>query len=304
MFTSLPLLLASLAAAPATAPAPVYSRSFNEILLTQVLLDRAGHSPGVLDGTQGSNTRRAVAAFERTNGLPVDGRIDRELMAKLQVAPDVAIFQEYTIQIEDIDELIKLPEGMAEQSKLEHLGFETALEALAEKFHMSQGLLQRLNEGADFTSPGTVLKVVAPVARALPGKVAKIEVDKMRAELRAFDSDGKLLASYPATVGSGDFPSPTGEMKVRAIAQTPTYYFNPEGRSWGPDERLTIAAGPNNPVGSTWIDLSKEGYGIHGTPEPRLVGKTGSHGCVRLTNWDAEQLSRAVSAGTNVVFIS
>ena len=187
---------------------------------------------------------------------------------------------------------------------MEHLGFETALEALAEKFHMSQGLLQRLNAGTDFVTPGTVLKVVMPSGRDLPAKVTKIEVDKNKAELRAFDDQGKLIASYPATVGSGDFPSPNGEMEVRAIAATPTYYFNPEGRTWGPDERLTIAAGPNNPVGSTWIDLSKDGYGIHGTPEPQLIGKTSSHGCVRLTNWDAEQLSRAVSAGTKVVFIS
>jgi lipoprotein-anchoring transpeptidase ErfK/SrfK len=138
----------------------------------------------------------------------------------------------------------------------------------------------------------------------LPAKVAKIEVDKVGAELRAFDASGKLLASYPATVGSADFPSPNGEMEVRAVAATPTYYFNPEGRSWGPDERLTIAAGPNNPVGSTWIDLSRPGYGIHGTPQPELIGKTSSHGCVRLTNWDAEQLSRAVTTGTSVVFVS
>lgn len=301
MLISLSLLLAALAVSPTDASPATYPA---QPLTTQVLLARAGHSPGVLDGTLGSNTSRAIAAFERANGLPVDGRIDVEMLAQLQLVQDVEIFQEYAIKAEDIDKLVEVPEGMTEQAKLDHLGFETGLEALAEKFHMSQGLMQRLNGEADFAAPGTVLKVIVPVARALPAKVARIEVDKKGSELRAFDADGKLMASYPATVGSDDFPSPTGEMEVRAIAATPTYYFNPAGKSWGPDERLTIAAGPNNPVGSTWIDLSEEGYGIHGTPEPQLIGKTGSHGCVRLTNWDAEQLSRAVSAGTKVVFVS
>jgi lipoprotein-anchoring transpeptidase ErfK/SrfK len=258
----------------------------------------------VLDGTQGTNTRRAIAAFERANDFPVDGIADPQMLEGLKVPPRAELFQDYTVTAADVDRLAAVPQGMAEQSKLSHLGFETALEALAEKFHMSQGLMERLNPGADFASAGTALKVVAPNARDLPAKVAKIEVDKLASELRAFDAGGKLLASYPATVGSADFPSPTGEMEVRAVAATPTYYFNPEGRSWGPDERLTIAAGPNNPVGSTWIDLSRPGYGIHGTPKPELIGKTSSHGCVRLTNWDAEQLSRAVTTGTSVVFVS
>jgi lipoprotein-anchoring transpeptidase ErfK/SrfK len=132
---------------------------------------------------------------------------------------------------------------------------------------------------------------------------SEIEVDKAASALRAFTADGTLVATYPATIGSNTFPSPSGEMEVRAVAPAPTYHFDPEGRSWGPDEKLTIAAGPNNPVGGTWIDLTKEGYGIHGTPEPRLIGKTSSHGCVRLTNWDAEELAKAVSPGTKVEFV-
>ncbi|MGZ9103482.1 MAG: L,D-transpeptidase family protein, partial [Rhodoplanes sp.] len=247
---SLLLLLATIAVDP-LAPSP--ASPANQILVTQVLLDRAGHSPGVIDGALGGNTSRAVAAFERVNGLPVDGRIDPELFSRLRAAHNGVILQEYAIKADDIDRLVDVPQGMAEQSKIEHLGFETALEALSEKFHMSQGLMQRLNPGADFGAPGTVLWVVMPVARDLPAKVARIEIDKDSSELRAFAADGKILASYPATVGSSDFPSPTGEMEVRAVAATPTYYFNPEGRTWGPDERLTIAAGPNNPVGSTWI---------------------------------------------------
>ena len=127
-------------------------------------------------------------------------------------------------------------------------------------------------------------------------------MDKGRSEVRAFDAAGTLLATYPGTIGSDRFPSPDGSMEVRAVAPAPTYYFDPSGRDWGPGKRLTIAAGPNNPVGGTWIDLTKEGYGIHGSPDPRLIGKTASHGCVRLTNWDAAELGRAVEQGTTVTF--
>ena len=145
--------------------------------------------------------------------------------------------------------------------------------------------------------------MAATRAAPIEGTVTRIEVDGPAGALRAYAADGRLLASYPASVGSADFPSPSGQMEVRAIAPAPAYYFSPEGRDWGPDKRLTIAPGPNNPVGSTWIDLTKEGYGIHGTPDPRLIGKTQSHGCVRLTNWDAQELAKAVEAGTTVEFL-
>jgi lipoprotein-anchoring transpeptidase ErfK/SrfK len=190
---------------------------------------------------------------------------------------------------------------MEAQASLKHLGFETAAEALAEKFHMSQAFLKQLNPEATF-AVGETIKVVRPGNNELGSKVARIEVDKGRSEVRAFDRSGKLLASYPGTIGSDRFPSPDGSMEVRAVAPAPTYYFDPAGREWGPGKRLTIAAGPNNPVGGTWIDLSKEGYGIHGSPDPRLIGKTASHGCVRLTNWDAAELGGAVEKGTTVTF--
>ncbi len=139
--------------------------------------------------------------------------------------------------------------------------------------------------------------------QSVPGKVARIEVDKADESVRAYSEDGKLLARYPATIGSSTFPSPSGTMQVKAVAAEPTYYFDPKGRSWGPDKKLTIAAGPNNPIGGTWIDLSKEGYGIHGSPDPKMVGKRSSHGCVRLTNWDAGELARAVKTGATVKFV-
>jgi lipoprotein-anchoring transpeptidase ErfK/SrfK len=283
-------------------PSPATAQGASRILEAQILLDRAHHSPGVIDGRAGGNTRRAVMAFERAAGLPADGKLDAEVMKRLRAGSGEPLLVDYRIEEADVAELVDVPDGMEAQAELARLGFETAREALAEKFHMSQGLLSRLNPGAAF-KPGETIRVVRPGANELGTKVARIEVDKAAGELRAMDADGKLLASYPATIGSERFPSPSGSMEVRAIAPNPTYYFDPSGRDWGPDKRLTIAAGPNNPVGSTWIDLTKEGYGVHGTPEPRLIGKTPSHGCVRLTNWDVGELSRAVEQGTKVVFV-
>ncbi len=302
MFNSVSLVL--LAGAAVAQPILVSGGgSPDQVLAVQVMLDRERHSPGVIDGHDGSNTRRAVAAFEKANGLGVDGRIDADLFRLLSERQKEPLLQDYVIANADIADLVDVPDGMKEQSKLDRLGYETALEAIAEKIHMSQRLIERLNPGADFAVVGTTIRVVKPGGDDGAAKVARIEVDKAASELRALDAEGKLVASYPATIGSDTFPSPSGSMTVRTVAAAPTYYFDPEGRSWGPDKRLTIAAGPNNPVGSTWIDLSKEGYGIHGTPDPRLIGKTPSHGCVRLTNWDAQELSRAVAAGTAVNFV-
>ncbi len=302
MFTSVPLVLLASAAVAQASPAADLSPQ-DQILAVQVMLDRERHSPGVIDGHAGGNTRRAVAAFEKANGLSVDGEVDPEVIRLLEERHNEPLMQDYVIVDNDIAHLIDLPAGMTEQAKLDRLGYETALEALAEKFHMSQRLMERLNPGVDFAVVGKTIRVVKPGTNDGVAKIARIDVDKSTSELRAMDAEGKLIATYPATIGSDAFPSPSGSMEVRTVATAPIYYFNPQGRSWGPAKRLTIAAGPNNPVGSAWIDLTKEGYGIHGTPDPRLVGKSPSHGCVRLTNWDANELSRAVIAGTTVTFL-
>ena len=291
-------VLAAVAGTPADAAQPT---SPDMILEAQILLDRQHHSPGVIDGRQGSNTQRAVSAFEMAQGLAVDGKLDAEVMTRLRASSSEPLLIDYTVSEEDVARLVDVPDGMEAQAALDHLGFETAAEAMAERFHMSQAFLKRLNPNATFAA-GETIKVVRPRTTELGSKVARIEVNTARSEVRAFDEGGKLLASYPGTIGSDRFPSPDGSMEVRAVAPTPTYYFDPSGRDWGPDKRLTIAAGPNNPVGGTWIDLTKEGYGIHGSPDPRLIGKTASHGCVRLTNWDAAELGRAVQQGTTVTF--
>ncbi|MGI8610888.1 MAG: L,D-transpeptidase family protein [Sphingomicrobium sp.] len=273
-------------------------------LEAQVLLDHSGHSPGVIDGAMGGNTRRAILAFQRADGMPADGQLSAALLERLRGVHWGNVLHRYTITAEDVaGPFVQVPNGMEEQAKLETLGYESPAEGIAEKFHMAQSFLKALNPGADFGSAGSEITVVVPGKDEVEAKVARIEVDKAASTLRAFTAEGTLVATYPATIGSSTFPSPSGAMEVRAVAPAPTYHFDPEGRSWGPDEKLTIAAGPNNPVGGTWIDLTKEGYGIHGTPEPRLIGKTASHGCVRLTNWDARELAKAVSPGTRVEFV-
>jgi lipoprotein-anchoring transpeptidase ErfK/SrfK len=290
---------------PGSVPSDVFSGSRSkDVLAAQVLLDRSRFSPGVIDGYQGENTRRAIRAFQRANGMNVTGKVSSALLNKLSDGDGKPIMQSYTISQDDVNgPFVEIPSGMAEMAKLENLAFETPLELLGEKFHMDRDFLQALNPGADFGKAGTKITVIAPGDERLSGKVARIEIDKANESVRAYSDSGELLARYPATIGSSTFPSPSGKMEVKALAPEPKYYFDPEGRKWGPDKQLTIAAGPNNPIGGTWIDLSKEGYGIHGSPDPQMVGKRSSHGCVRLTNWDAEELGEAVNTGATVEFV-
>jgi lipoprotein-anchoring transpeptidase ErfK/SrfK len=188
-------------------------------------------------------------------------------------------------------------------AKLPALSYGSPLEALAEKFHMDEPLLQALNPGVDFAKAGTTIIVAALGPDGLDGKVTRIEIDNAKGVLKAYADGDKLLAVYPATVGSTERPAPVGEWAVNTLAPNPTYTYDPTRLTFGkPTGKLTIKAGPNNPVGSTWIDLTKDTYGIHGTPDPKLVNKRASHGCVRLTNWDAAELGKAVQKGAKVVF--
>ncbi|MGH6962896.1 MAG: L,D-transpeptidase family protein [Phenylobacterium sp.] len=278
----------------------------NAMLRAQVLLARAHFSPGVIDGQDGGNVKNAIAAFEAAHDLPVDGVMDDQVWAALSKDEQPAL-TDYVITPDDAKGpfVAKIPTDYAEMAKLPALGFSTPSEALAEKFHMDEALLKALNPGADFGAAGTRIVVAALGPDKLPGAVARIEVDKTKRQIRAFGDGDVLLAVYPATVGSSERPAPAGEWEVRTTAPNPTYTYDPSRLTFGKASqgKLTIKAGPNNPVGSTWIDLTKDTFGIHGTPDPRLVGKTASHGCVRLTNWDVRQLSLAVRKGTKVDFV-
>ena len=277
------------------------------LIKAQTLLDRARFSPGVIDGRDGTNMHHAISAFQAARNLPVSGDLDAATWAAL-VVDNRPVAATYTLTAADVQGPFS-PDtdgDMVKMAELPRQGFTHATEALAERFHMDEALLTALNPNVDFKTAGQSIVVAqggaAPFAK---GDVDHIEVSKTREQVVAFDKDGKVLAVYPATVGSLERPSPTGTHKVNGVATEPDYIYDPAKLTWGPRSKgkLTIGPGPNNPVGLVWIDLDRPSYGIHGSPDPKTIGKTGSHGCVRLTNWDAVALGQGVTPGVTVKFV-
>jgi lipoprotein-anchoring transpeptidase ErfK/SrfK len=284
------------------------SATFDPVLIkAQVLLDRFGYSPGEIDGRPGENARKAISEFARTRGLNTGGKLDARVWSELAATSSEPVLTEYTIGETDVQGpfLERLPSKMEAMKDLDRLAYRSPVEALAEKFHMSEALLKALNPGKSLERSGERI-IVANVDEAPPGrKVKRVEIDKRQRLLRAFDQNGDLSAVFPASIGSADKPAPSGTLKVIAVARDPTYRYDPRYQFKGvaAKQPFTIKPGPNNPVGVVWIALSAKGYGIHGTPEPSKVSKTMSHGCIRLTNWDARKLAAMVEKGTVVVFL-
>jgi lipoprotein-anchoring transpeptidase ErfK/SrfK len=277
------------------------------IVKIQVLLDRDHFSPGEIDGKLGENAQKALKAFAEANSLASDKPLTPEIWTVLSGTSKEPAITEYTISESDVKGpfLKKLPAKMDDMKGLKALSYTSPREAIAEKFHMSESLLVALNPGKKFDRAGERI-FVANVPNKQPKlAIGRIEVDKSRQTVKAFDPSGALIAFFPATVGSEEKPSPNGSFKVVSSDANPTYRYNPDYKFKGVKSKqpFTIEPGPNNPVGSYWIGLSAEGYGIHGTPNPSKVSKAESHGCVRMTNWDAALLGTNVKKGTPVVFV-
>ncbi len=292
---------ASIASVPPDRPSEAPPQPQPAIIRLQVLLDRAGSSPGVIDGYYGENVTKAIAGFEAMQSLPVDGKPDPEVIGRL--LDDEPVIAPYVVSEEDTRELVeRIPEDYAKQAEMEHLGYTSVAEKLAERFHMDIDLLKALNPASGFAVGDTVSVAIPGAARE--GKVKRIEVRREAGQVAAFAEDGSLFTVYPATIGSEETPSPSGTHKVKGVAPNPTYVYNPKVnfKQGDNDAVLELPSGPNGPVGSVWIDLTEPTYGIHGTPEPSLVDKVSSHGCVRLTNWDAEELAAMVKPGVIVEF--
>jgi lipoprotein-anchoring transpeptidase ErfK/SrfK len=276
-----------------------------EVVKAEVLLDRAHVSPGVIDGLDGENFRKALGAYQRQMGLPATGRLDQATWDRLTAgaAPPLKT-AEVTRAVGDGPFTRSIPRDFEAQSKLRHLGYHDAAEALAERYHMGEALLKALNPGRRFAA-GQRITVADVDAEKPTGTVARIVVDKKDHDVEALAADGRLLAYYPASIGSEEKPAPTGDYRITRIAHDPDYTYLPKYHFKGVSAKkpFTIAPGPNNPVGLVWMDLSAEGgYGIHGTPNPDTVGKTQSHGCIRLTNWDALNLAAMAQKDTPVSF--
>jgi lipoprotein-anchoring transpeptidase ErfK/SrfK len=310
LLTSAQIEAALPAAAPATptaptadAAAPTPARPDPGLVRLQILLDRSPYSPGVIDGLAGENTRQAIAAYKKANDMNGDAA-DAALVQALAAADTAATMTTYTLTAADLAGPFSPPPGP--DLKAQAAGganYSTARERLAERFHVTEGLLQALNPGVDFRTAGQQLVVPAIDDRPL-GQVTRVVIDKTERSARAYDAAGTLVAFYPATIGSTERPAPSGTLRVVGVAKNPDYTYDPDKLSYDRgDEKVVVPAGPNNPVGSVWIELNRDGYGIHGTPDPSRIAKTASNGCIRMTNWDAEQLAAAVKPGVEVRFI-
>ena len=278
---------------------PVYARA-------HVMLNNAHASPGAIDGSSGKNTLKAIASFQQIVGIKPTGILTKEtwdaLVANQGGKP---AFVEYTITQKDLDGPYakSIPHDYALQAQMKGLYYTRVSEMLAEKFHMDEDFLKKMNPKASFSKVGEKL-VVANIRNEVPEDIHLIVAHKGAKQLYLFNSRNQMIGSFPATIGSSDTPSPTGTYKVTGVAPNPWYGYSPSNFVQGKNTKaLSLPPGPNGPVGNIWIGLSKKSFGIHGTPNPSAISKTASHGCIRLTNWDANDLRKKVKSGVTVKFL-
>ncbi|MBX7247361.1 MAG: L,D-transpeptidase family protein [Candidatus Sumerlaeaceae bacterium] len=280
-----------------------------DVLKLQVFLDYHGYSPGEIDGQWGFNTGRALLIYQQNNGMEATGQLDNRMLARLQEFP-YGYLLDYTVTAEDLKGPFQtIPRSYYEQAKLKYLPYESILEYFGEKFHCSQVLLRKLNPGVDFEQlqvgqPILALNVVNGIDETR-GQVSVVRISKNNKWIEAFDSEGRFMFYYPSTLGSKYDPLPLGNFEVTGVNVNPTFNYKPKLFWDVPDNEpeALIPPGPNSPVGKVWIATSRKSVGIHGTPNPENISKNTSHGCIRMTNWDAYQLSKRVKAGTKLEFV-
>lgn len=300
----------TLAAAPVKPAVEIstggFPRPVRTILEAQLALERRGISSGSLDGKSGQQTRAAMRAFQQQENIPVTGELDASTKARLLlIAPPMAT---YTVTSNDLGRLQPVAPTWLEKSRQTALDYETILELVAEQTHAHPGLIRRLNPHVDWTNlvAGTVLQVPDATRAEPAGKAALVKISLAEKSLAAFDADDHLLAHFPCSIAQRVEKRPVGELRVAVVAPNPNYTFDPAIFPESPEAqrlktKLVVPPGPNNPVGVAWIGLDKPGYGMHGTPSPEMVGRTESHGCFRLANWNAEYLLKLVWIGMPVL---
>ena len=286
---------------PADFPRPV-----RDVFEAQVALARRGISPGPIDAAPGSQTRKAVSVFQEIQNLPQTGLLDTNTRARLTL--DAPLLTTYTVTTNDLARLQPLGKTWLAKSQQSALEYETELELVAEKSHSHPELIRRLNPGVNWTNiaADTVVQIPDVDYPAPTNKAAFAVIHLAEKFLEAFDAQTNLLAHFPCSIAANVEKRPVGELHVAVVVPNPNYTFDPELFPESPEARqlnqkLILQPGPNNPVGVAWIGLDKTGYGIHGTPVPEQVGRTESHGCFRLANWDAEYLVKLVWVGMPVL---
>jgi lipoprotein-anchoring transpeptidase ErfK/SrfK len=282
------------------------ARPVETVLETQIALARQGISPGSIDGVAGSQTAAALIAFQKKSGISPTGALDAQTRAILLITPPVTT--EYIVTAEDLARLMTVPKTWVGKSEQTRLDFETIAELLGEKTFSNPQLIRELNPGLDWSQVTTGAKVTLPRVDYPPVtmKAAFVKISLERCVLEAFDADTNLLAHFPCSIGRVASKRPAGELHVASIALDPNYTFDPAVFPESPEaqtvgRKLILPPGPNNPVGVAWIGLDRPGYGIHGTPAPEQVGRTESHGCFRLANWNASYLANLAWIGMTVI---